>query len=440
MRATRLSALIVLVALAGGCTELRPGLAADAEAGRDGGVDADVDVDAGSTGCAIGFVDLDGRSDNGCECEIEAELCNSADDDCDGATDEESVPCGIVGTCSQGSQACVAGALQACVPDLAPRTEECDGRDDEDCDGAVDEDCPCSPELSTRECGDDTGRCTFGTQTCQSGGWGTCVGGMGPIAETCDNVDEDCDGTIDGMIRACGTSVGACTLGNETCTAGVFSGCTGIGPGTEVCDAARLDENCDATENEGCICDDGQTRPCSCAGTETCDISGRWGTCVGSPTVETCNGLDDDCNGTTDEGTTCGVCTQVNNGSRSYLICGDNLERRTWSQARTYCMMFGYDLATVETAAENDFLNAQERALFSNSVLWWYGGSDRAIEGTWVWDPTGSAVVYTDWASGGEPNNGTSENCMANENRSSPQWSSDDCNAQYRFVCEAQSS
>ncbi|MBI5499045.1 MAG: VCBS repeat-containing protein [Deltaproteobacteria bacterium] len=95
-------------------------------------------------------------------CTPAAETCNGADDDCDGATDEDGVCC-------------------------TPATETCNGADD-DCDGATDEDGVC---------------CTPATETC-NGVDDDCDGetdeGLGCCAtapETCNGVDDDCDGATD---------------------------------------------------------------------------------------------------------------------------------------------------------------------------------------------------------------------------------------------------
>jgi len=331
--------------------------------GTDSGTTDSGTTDSGTTdsatACPPGFADLDGTP--GCECEIQTETCNGADDDCDRRIDE-----GITAA------------------------EVCDNMVDDDCDMAIDEECECTPVGRMRSCGSATGECMEGMQTCGAGGWSRCTGA--------------------------------------------------VGPGTETCDAARLDEDCNGVPNDGCMCDEGETQTCtsgSCTGTETCDVSGAWGTCSAMSSAETCNGIDDNCDGTTDEGTTCGECTQVNNGTRSYLFCFTIM--RDWAGARAYCMMYGYDLATVEDATENVWLNERERALYENNHLWWYGGSDSATEGTWRWVPTMTDVGYMLW-DGGEPDNGTSENCLSNENRGTPEWNSDDCTADRIFVCEDQDS
>jgi len=252
---------------------------------------------------------------------VPSETCNTVDDDCDGSTDE-----GVANACGD------------CAP---PPTEICN-RSDDDCDGIIDEDgmggdicAGCSPtaeicdgrdndcdmtidEDVTRACGTDVGECTGGTETCVVGGsgtWGSCAGSVGPSTEVCDNLDNDCDGTIDGFSRPCGDSTGECLPGNEVCVAGTFGMCIGaVGMTPELCDGE--DDDCDGMTDEG---DPGGGGACGTAlgictaGTLEC-MGGmlvcRGGT--GPDPMETCNSLDDDCDGVTDEGNpggggTCGM-------------------------------------------------------------------------------------------------------------------------------------
>ena len=83
-----------------------------------------------------------------------------------------------------------------------------------------------------------------------------------------------------------------------------------INPGNaELCGNA-VDENCSGEANEDCDCTT-DSRQCSegglvgvCAsGTQTCNaVTGMWGACSIMPSGEVCNGSDDDCDGTPDDG------------------------------------------------------------------------------------------------------------------------------------------
>jgi hypothetical protein len=81
-----------------------------------------------------------------CQCVASAETCNNLDDDCDGRIDNGVTracymgPAGTAGRgiCRQGTETCAAGRFGACMGQVLPRAESCNGLDD-DCDGVVDE-------------------------------------------------------------------------------------------------------------------------------------------------------------------------------------------------------------------------------------------------------------------------------------------------------------
>lgn len=165
----------------------------------------------------------------------------------------------------------------------------------------------------TKNCGIDTGECQKGLQTCDNGIWSECVGEVTPIAEICDGFDNNCDGNTDegcsclnGETKDCGSDVGYCEKGLQTCNNGIWSNCVGeVTPVAEICDG--IDNNCDGNTDEGCSCSNGETKECgsnigSCrTGLQTCN-NGVWSNCQGDvkPTEEVCNGLDDNCDNAID--------------------------------------------------------------------------------------------------------------------------------------------
>lgn len=249
-----------------------------------------------------------------------AEVCDGVDNDCDNQTDE-----GTDQTCStqcgDGVAACSsAGQLLACDAPV-PSAEVCDALGmDEDCDGDINEGCACT-DGQTRPCGSDEGECQVGTQTCENGQWEECTGALGPSTEVCDNLDNDCDGTADSFERECST---ACGSGNQMCIRGSWQSCNAPAPSAEVCDLGNLDEDCDGEANEGCDCVDGETRACGLSagacveGIQSC-VDGQWSDdCSGeiSATEEVCDGIDNNCDGQTDEGLTETCSTECGEGVR----------------------------------------------------------------------------------------------------------------------------
>jgi len=132
-----------------------------------------------------------------------AEVCDTFDNDCDGTKDNgltQACYTGKAGTegvglCKGGTRTCAAGKWGSCVGEIVPKAEVCDTFDN-DCDGAKDN--GLTQACYTGKAGTQgIGLCKGGTRTCAAGKWGSCAGEVTPKAEVCDTHDNDCDGTKD---------------------------------------------------------------------------------------------------------------------------------------------------------------------------------------------------------------------------------------------------
>ena len=148
--------------------------------------------------------DAEAPGDLGLGCVPTTEVCNGRDDDCDEAVDEDdpqlSALCDfdLPGACAVGEWICVTGRLQ-CGPWVEPVEEVCDEADN-DCDGVTDENLGGDPCDSGQP-----GICATGTEICEAGGF-RCRPDLAPGDEVCNGLDDDCNGDVDDMAdgRLCG--------------------------------------------------------------------------------------------------------------------------------------------------------------------------------------------------------------------------------------------
>jgi hypothetical protein len=271
----------------GMCLASTPACAADATCDEDGdrciaacGEEPDQDGD-GHDSLACGGDDCDdtdpstfpGNAEvcdpDGHDEDCDPETFGARDGDADGQDDAACCNGDVCGSdCNDSAPAVYLGA-----------TEICNGRDD-DCDGAVDEgalltfyrdrdgDSHGDDDETVMECSQPTGYAARGGDCADDPFVEPTANDIHPGAdEICDDIDNDCDGAIDEELT-CG-----CTLGVDTSRA------CGFDPSLDGIGNCRL-------------------------GTQMCVSPGTWTPCAGAipPTAEVCNGDDDDCDGTSDEG------------------------------------------------------------------------------------------------------------------------------------------
>ena len=214
-----------------------------------------------------------------------------------------------IGVCQYGTQHCIGLGWSGCEQTVFPSEEICDGLDN-DCNGTLDEVKPlqCHPpgyEGLGLVYNDDSpySICEMGYLDCVDGEWQTCEGYTGPENEVCDGLDNNCNGAIDNDVDygECGFSEeGMCLMGTNYCIDGDLYCVDAIYPAFETCD--NIDNDCDGDIDEDL------NRLCETVceiGEETC-TEGRWVDCnARQPQEEVCDGLDNDCNGVVDDGIDC---------------------------------------------------------------------------------------------------------------------------------------
>ena len=279
------------------------------------------------------------------------EKCDYIDDNCDGVIDDGNPgggngPCGLaVGECKPGITVCVHFTNRSnveCVPKQTRQAEQCDGLDN-DCDGKTDEDWP---TLGTPCDGPDSDKCEYGTIVCSDDNKDTTCSKelVENIKELCDGMDNTCDGLTDegftyhglGLDQPC-NGIGECGKGVVECSTNKQKATCSTNPDGSASEATKevcngKDDNCNGLTDEnqeylgkqvnlGNSCNG--IGECG-QGIIVCSSQGEFATCSVNPdgtnpqaVPEKCDGLDNDCNGITDDNPnisdspckTMGVCT-----------------------------------------------------------------------------------------------------------------------------------
>jgi lectin-like protein len=246
-----------------------------------------------------------------------------------------------------------------------------------------------------------------------------------------------------GGVGAAGEGSGGLSVSGGSGTGGTEAGGGGGGGTSDGPDASVGGSQSDAGVNE--------------------DAGGASSECVALG-AEVCDGLDNDCDGVTDQGDTCAeTCRGFALAGHAYMFCAEPVDRGV---ALARCEAQGMKLTWVETPEENAELVRGVAALGLENpadaeLLTQIGASDSSDETEWIWvgngvaldgfqfwegdsaDDGGEAVggAYQNWATS-EPNDDTGgEDCgvlsvFGSENRAAGQWDDRDCNIELPFLCE----
>lgn len=486
------------------------------------------------------------------------EICDQIDNDCDGQVDEDGNqtwyadndqdgygdPTNPYTGCTQPNNY-VADDQDCNDADLAifPGAEEHCDEVDENCDSRVDEDAVdaliwyldgdgdgyAGDRLTLASCSQPSGYFAS-PNDCDDGDRNVFPG----APESCNSVDDDCDGSIDEeavdasvwYADSDGDRYGDPSVSLSACSApaGYVSGADDcddqnrkVNPAaTELCNS--MDDDCNGLVDDAVATttwypdsdgdgygDGGASSKTACSqpagyvnDADDCDDGDK---AVFPGATETCNSVDDDCDGSIDEdavdrgtwyqdvdsdgyGDTSTV-TIACDAPKGYVSVGDDCDEGdpgtnpgatddcdgvdndcsgdiddaglcpcdvvpygghaymfctaavTWSDARQDCLAYGYDLATINDSAEDTFLTLEAANYSSASSAYFWIGYTDALVEGSFGWASGSSFTYTNFNSG-EPNNlFGNEDCVVMAYPISGHWNDWSCSNTATFLCES---
>jgi hypothetical protein len=353
--------------------------------------------------CAAGFADCDGVASNGCESNLPTSV-----DHCG--------QCGRPCALADATSTCKAGAclVAACTKDHA------------DCDGLAGNGCEVSLLGDAKNCGGCGVVCAGAI-----GKTGTCVNGSCALS-SCSPPFADCDldvaSTCETDMRTSPSACGSC--GKVCALPHAISGCAASSCTVASCQPGFLD--CDGAAPNGCEID-ATSDPTNCGGCGTsCALPGAVTACVAGGCVftacqtgtadldgdtsngceyacpvspkkaESCNGLDDDCDGVADQG---------NPGAGQACATGELGEcsagTTSCSEGATSCVRTKDPSVEIANGLDDDCDGVVDDGVSFTSCATLHAANPALPSGDYVIDPDGptgpygSLTVYCDMATDG---------------------------------------
>jgi hypothetical protein len=332
---------------------INPGAVEECTDGADNDCDGLIDIqDPDAVNCPVCYVEGGGCGPVDCD-DIdpninpgELEVCDDTiDNDCDSLIDANDTDCGGSTACSDYTDKGLCNDDPNCEWSGSPRNGTCNDiqtctvtEDPEvSCSDGIDNDCDGQTDGADSDCSGPTACADYTSKsacvndvTCEwignpKNGYCQDASGCTPTGlpdDNCDGIDDDCNGTPDDgyVVTPTNCGVGACSsTGQLECQGGVVVDTCNPGPISEphdtTCDG--IDGDCDGSTDEDYTMSTTNCGIGACESTGLLECQGgvEVDSCTpGTPALndETCNGIDDDCDSQTDEDyvvtpTSCGV-------------------------------------------------------------------------------------------------------------------------------------
>ena len=355
----------------------------------------------------------------------EEEVCDGADNNCDGDIDLNAIDAPFWFLDNDGDGFSGTDTIAACTQPAGTGlvTEDCDDSninifpgasevcngEDDDCNGSIDDNATDLISFYRDVDGDGFGNLLQVTESCTLPNGFTdnpddCNDGNSQVnpnaTEVCDSQDNDCDGLVDD---------GDPSIDSSTQVVfGIDADGDGYGSSSDTVSACSAPPGYVSNFTD---CEDGLAN-------------------INPGATEECDGIDQDCDGVLDSSASC-PCNFETFGQNSYYFC-DNTTLQ-WRWADFACSFTGYELVSIGSEEENLFI--YETLLTFNGGRWWIGLNDQDQEGVWEWT-NGESFDFSSWGNG-EPNNSGNEDCVELNRFGDETWNDIACNQSLRFICEA---